>query len=789
MTFRQTALMMKIKNSKLVPLCIVLLLIAYGCSNTKYLPEGDMLYTGGEVAVEDSVMPKKQRKTLEKEMEALLRPRPNRSFLGLKFKLYMYNLAGEPTKDSGFRHWLRTTVGEPPVLFSQVDLDYNAEILQNYAENKGYYKVRTSADSVSKNKRAKAMYTVTPGRQYTIRKVIFPDSTGTALDSTINRMKRRSLLRKGDPYDLATIKEERERIDQRLKNRGYFYFNPDYILVRVDSTAGNYQVDLRVMVKPETPEKAKQVYTINNIVIYPNYSIKNEQDSVQYPEGSVSYYKDFKIIDSAKTFRPVIYDRTLFFHKGDIYSRRDHNLSLNRLVNLGTFKFVKNEFYPSDSVQNALDAYYYFTPMPKKSLRFEVLGKTNSANYNGSEANVNWMHRNAFKGAEQLTISAFGGLEVQASGQNKGYNIYRVGSEASLVWPRFITPIHLADSSAFVPRTKALISYEYQKRIKLYALNSFRMQFGYLWKDNIRTEHQLYVGDINYVNPANVTAEYQRMIDGDEAAGIEPNPALGRVIEKQLIFGPTYSYTFTNTMQKRKKHTFYYKGSLDLAGNLTGLLMGADAKGGDPKEILGVQYSQFIKMEHDFRHYLKLGEGSMLASRINVGVGMPWGNSTALPYLRQFFIGGTNSIRAFRARSIGPGSYNYRDENFDENSFLPDQSGDIKLEMNTEYRAQLYKFIHGAVFADAGNIWLWNEDPDRPGAQFSSKFMSELAVGTGLGLRLDLDFLVVRLDVAFPVRKPWLEEGSRWVLDEIDFGSKNWRNENIVYNIAIGYPF
>ncbi|WP_082344168.1 translocation and assembly module lipoprotein TamL [Flavobacterium akiainvivens] len=774
-------------NSKLLPL-LLLLLIGYGCSNTKYLPEGDMLYVGGEVTVQDSTLAKKQRKTMEKEMEALLRPRPNRSFLGLKFKLYMYNIAGEPTKDSGFRHWLRNKVGEPPVLFSQVDLDYNADVIQNYAENKGYYKARTSADSVSKNRRSKAMYTLSPGRQYTIRKVIFPDSTASPLDSVINRTKRRSLLRKGEPYDLGVIKDERDRIDQRLKNQGYFYFNPDYLLVRVDSTVGNYQVDLRVIVKPETPEKARQVYTINNIVIYPNYSLKNGQDSIQYPEGSVTYYKDFKIIDSARTFRPIIYDRTLFFHKGDIYNRRDHNLSLNRLVNLGTFKFVKNEFYPSDSVKNGLDAYYYFTPMPKKSLRFEILGKTNSANYNGSEANVNWMHRNAFKGAEQLTATVFGGLEVQVSGQNKGYNIYRVGGETSLIWPRFISPIHIADSSAYVPRTKATISYEYQKRIKLYALNSFRAQFGYLWKDNRHSEHQLNVGDINYVNPANVTREYLDMAYGNDT--LEPNVALQRVIEKQLIFGPTYSYTFTNTMEKRRKHTFYYKGSLDLAGNLTGLIMGADAKGGDPKTLLNVQFSQFVKMEHDFRHYLKLGEGSSLASRVNIGVGMPWGNSTALPYLRQFFIGGTNSIRAFRARSIGPGSYDFRnEEGYSENSFLPDQSGDIKLELNTEYRAQLYNFIHGAVFVDAGNIWLWNEDPARPGAQISDKFLSELAVGTGVGLRLDLDFLVLRLDVAFPVRKPWREEGNRWVFDEIDFSTKTWRRENIVYNLAIGYPF
>ncbi|KGO91953.1 translocation and assembly module lipoprotein TamL [Flavobacterium subsaxonicum] len=757
---------------------LIVLLVAYGCSNTKYLPEGEMLYVGGEVTVKDSLIKKKERKAMEKELEALLRPKTNSAFLGLRFKLYIYNLAGEPKKEKGFKHWLRTKVGEPPVLFSQVDLDYNADILQNYAENKGYFKTRTTADSTSNNRRAKALYTVTTGKQYLINKVTFPDSTGTQLDSVIGRMSRRSLLKKGQPYDLDVIKSERERIDARLKNKGYFYFNPDYLIIQVDSTIGKYEVNLKVKVKDDTPEVAKNVYTINNIFIYPNYSLTSK-DSVVYPASAIQEYKDFKIIDTANTFRPIIYDRTMFFHKGDIYSRRDHNLSLNRLVNLGPFKFVKNDFHPSDSVKNALDAYYYFTPLTRKSIRIETLGKTNSANYNGSEVNVNWINRNTFRAAELLTLTVFGGLEIQASGQNKGYNVYRVGTEASLVWPRFISPIRIQDSSAYVPRTKALLSYEYQNRQKLYSLNSSRAQFGYLWKDNIRTEHQLFVADINYVSSTNVTPEYQMQAD--------TVPSLQRVIDKQLIFGPTYSYTFTNTMQKRKKHTFYYKGSLDLAGTLAGLVTGANVKKGDTINLFSVPFSQFVKMEHDFRHYLKLSDNSQLASRIIAGVGMPYGNSGILPYIRQFFIGGTNSIRAFRARSIGPGTY--RNDELDANAFLPDQSGDLKLEINTEYRAKLFSVVHGAVFVDAGNIWLWNKDPDRPGAQFSSKFLNELAVGTGAGLRFDLSFLVLRLDLAFPLRKPWLPEGERWVLGDIDFGSGAWRKENLVFNIAIGYPF
>lgn len=755
----------------------------YGCSNTKYLQEGDMLYVGSEVKIEDTLMTKSERKAMKAEMEDLLRPKPNRKILGWRFKLTMYNLAGEPKKNKGIRYWLRNKVGEPPVLFSQVDLDYNADLLQNHSENRGYFKTRTSADSTSSNRKAKALYTVKPGRQYTIRNVIWPDSLGTQLDSAVTRTKRRTRLIPGSPYDLDKIKDERSRIDERLKQKGYYFFNPDYLIIRVDSTVGDHQVDLRVRLKDNVPERAKKVYTINNIFIYPNYQLSTARDTLKSPtvNDSVERYKDFTIIDKEHNFRPIIYDRTLYFHKGDTYNRTDHNLSLNRLVNLGNFRFVKNQFKISDSLDTALDAYYFLTPLPKKSIRTELSAKTNSANYNGSELTVNWSNRNTFKAAELLNISVFGGLEVQMAGQNKGYNVYRVGSEVSLTWPRFITPFKVETPSAFVPRTKVSIGYEYQNRQKLYSLNSFKTSFGYMWKEDITKEHEFKVMDVIYVSPTNVTEEYLQRIEDDESGSLQ------KAIDKQLIFGPTYSYTYTNTMRARKKNTVYYKGSIDLAGNLTGLITGANVKKEDPVTVLNVPFSQYTKTEHDFRYYHKFNTNSQLATRAIVGFGYPYGNSRELPYVRQFFVGGTNSIRAFRARSIGPGTY--RDSTITAESFLPEQSGDIKLELNAEYRMKLYSVVHGAVFVDAGNIWLWNKKEGKEGAEFTKDFYKELAVGAGLGLRLDLSFLILRLDGAFPLRKPWLPEGQRWVTDDIDLGSKYWRKENLVFNLAIGYPF
>jgi outer membrane protein assembly factor BamA len=752
-----------------------LLLLITSCSGTKYLEEGDLLYTGGKVKVESKETPKKERKALQSELSKLLRPKPNQSFLGIRPKLFFYNIAGEPKKDKGFRYWLKYKVGEAPVLFSQVDLEFNRKVLQNYSENHGYFNAVSNADSTRRGKTASADYIVKPGKKYLIRNITFPKDS-SVISKAIENTSRRSLLKVNEPYDLDVIKDERSRIDTRLKQKGFYYFNPDYILVQVDSTVADHKVDLIVKVKNETPAKALTPYKINNIVVYPNYDLN--ADSLALKADASSKYKDFTIIDNQKTFKPRIFDRALYFKKDDLYNRTDHNLSLNRLVNMGVFKFVKNEFRPSDTTGNYLDAYYYITPFPRKSIRVEVLGKTNSANYTGTELNINWSNRNTFRGAELLTISAFGGLETQVSGQNNNNsNIYRFGSEVNLVWPRFISPFRLKASSGFVPKTKATLGFEYQNRKALYALTTFRGSFGYLWKENERKEHQLNITEITYASPQNVTAAYQ--------AETVKFPALKRVIEKQLIFGPTYSYTYTNTMQKRKKHTFYYRGGIDLSGNIVGLVTGANVKKGDTVNVLGVPFSQFVKVENEFRHYIKLGGEAQLASRIIAGAGFAYGNSSQMPFIKQFFIGGTNSIRAFRARSIGPGSFKAEETN----GFLPDQSGDMKLELNTEYRGKIYSIVKGAVFVDAGNIWLRNTDPDRPGAEFSKNFIKELAVGVGAGLRFDLSFLVLRTDLAFPIRKPYLPEGQRWVLDQVSFGNSGWRKENLVFNLAIGYPF
>lgn len=753
------------------------------CSNTKFLKPGELLYSGAEINIIGDSLSKNAKSELKANLENQLTPKPNKSFLGLKPKLYFYNITSEPKKDKGFKYWMKYKLGEKPVLFSDVDPTFNKNIINNYSENQGYFNITSNYDTISKNKKTKIIYNVQPRTQYVIQNVVF-NSNGSEVENEINKTIDKSLLKIGQPFNLEVVKAERERIDNNLKEKGFYYFHPDNLLVQVDSTVNKNKVDLIVKVKENTPSLALQSFTIDKIVVFSDYNLNSARNRNRRRESNnkfvldtVANYKDFTIVDPNNKFKPQIYDRTLYFKKGDLYNRTDHNLSLNRLISIGTFKFVKNQFIISDSLNHKFDTYYFLTPNDFKSLRLEVLAKTNSASYAGSELNLNWSHKNFLRGAELFTAAIYGGFDYQLGGNKDANNIYRVGAKFNLIWPRIVAPFKFHSSSGFVPRTKLSLGYEYQNRTQLYTLHNFNGAFGYIWKEDAKKEHELNVLDITYVTPEKITPLYEQQMAN--------NTSLQRIVEKQLIFGPTYNYTFTNTMLP-KKHTFYYKGGLDLSANLTGLISGASIDKGKQKEILGVPYSQYAKMEHDFRYYLKLNEKSQIATRIVGGAALPYGNSEHMPFSKQFFVGGSNSIRAFRARTLGPGSYDPRTQS---SSFLHDQAGDVKIELNAEYRANLFSFLNAAVFVDAGNVWLLNEDESKPGGKFSKDFLNEIAVGAGFGLRFDFSILILRTDLAFPLRVPYFEEGERWNFNNIDFGDKTWRKDNLILNIAIGYPF
>ncbi len=756
----------------------ILFVFSASCSNTRYLPKGESLYTGHEVKIKRDSMGKREAKSLQEDLSGLVRPRPNSRVLGLRVKLWLYNIAGKPKKEKGLRHWIRTKFGEPPVLASSVNLLKNEEILQNRLENRGYFHALVTGDTTEKNRRVSAVYVAEPGPAYRIRGVQFPQDSSD-LGRAIAGTAPGTLLKPGKSYNLDVIQGERTRIDQLLKEQGFYYFRPEFLIARVDSTVGRHQVDLYMRVKPETPARAARIYTIDDIYIYPGFSLNadtSHRDGVEF-EG-------YHVIDSSRQFKPQVFSRTMFFKPGDVYNRREHNLALNRLVNLGTFKFVKNRFEEDNTTDSArLDVYYYLTPYRKKSIRAELFGTTKSNNSTGTQLNLNWRNRNALGQAEQLSITGYAASEVQVSGAQSGYNTFRLGAESTLSLPRFIIPfwdVNLAKE--YVPRSLVNIGFEYLNRQRLYGINSYRGSLGYDWKETINKQHELYPVSINYVNATRVSQEFTDSVQNNPQLA----PSLLKAIEEQFIVGSRYSYLYNNQAQVARKHHMYFNGTADVAGNVLGLVLGANG-GGAPKELFNTVFSQYVRLDGDYRYYFETGRNSQWANRVFAGFGLPYGNSRELPFIKQYFTGGSSSNRAFRARSVGPGTF--RPDAASVRNFLPEQSGDIKVELNSEYRAKLTGPVHGALFVDAGNIWLYNENPGKPGGRFSGDFLRELAVGAGVGIRIDITFLILRGDLATPLRKPWLPAGERWVFRDFNLKDREWRRENLIFNLAVGYPF
>jgi outer membrane protein assembly factor BamA len=750
-------------------------LVFAACSTTKHIPEGDALYTGAKVELKAENITKQQQKIFTADLQGQTRPRPNSRFLGIPFKLLLWNLF-YTTKQKGLKAGLQRKLGQPPVLASSVNLSANNTLLQNYLENKGFFGARVTSDSTWKKKKASVTYTANAGAQYKIKSVQFINDSSN-LTNAITDISKTTLLKIGAPYDLDLIKGERLRMDALLKERGFYYFSPEYILMQVDSTAGDHLVDVRVVIKPETPTEAREIYYINDVYIYSNYSLNSARADTVRSEGVL--FEGFRVIDPAGKFKPKLFRTAMQFSPNEIYNRTDHNLSLSRLMNLNVFKFVKNRFQRANVDSPKLDVYYYLTPFPEKALRAEIGANTKSNNLNGTELSLGFKHRNAFRGGEQMDFRIYGGTEAQFSGSFQGTSTFRVGGEINFAIPRFVVPfIKINTKSPYVPRTNIQLGYEALNRRTLYTLNSFRGGLGYLWKQNPRTSHEFYPLAVTYVQPLNITDTFRKDVNN--------NPTLRHIIDTQFILGSTYQFNFNDQATGlQKRNSFYFNALADISGNLAGLFIKGDGTA-NSKRLFNLPFSQYLKLELDGRYYRRIGLGSTWANRIVIGYGLPYGNSRQIPYIKQFFTGGNNSIRAFRSRTVGPGTYKPVLTNL---GYIPDQTGDLKLELNTEFRPRISGPLYGALFVDAGNIWLQNTDPDKPGATISKDFLKELAMGAGIGIRLDITLFVIRLDVAFPIRDPSLPSGQRMVINQINFGDPNWRRENLIYNLAIGYPF
>ncbi len=761
-----------IQNS-LFLICMVL----SSCTGLSHLPKGEKLYTGGEVKLES--INKVNIKFIKITAEEAVRPKPNKSFLGMRPKLWLYMLPDENPK-SKFGKWLKK-IGEAPVLLSSVKPGVTSAIIDARLFNIGIFKSYTESEIIENKHTGRLIYTSHIYKPFVVKELIYAVSDDS-LSRLIIHSNKESFIKPGQDYNLAILKNERLRLDALAKDHGYFYFNPDYLLFKADTSEVNHNITLKLTLKDTIPKNALTVYRIRKVIIDQDYSLNDEVTTIK--RDSLVYENTiFLSGESAMEISPKEILRSDYFRKNEIFSRKNHIITLNRLMSLENFKFVRIKFADSDTTASGfLDVTILMTPMPQRTFRAELDLVSKSDNNAGPRLNISLLTRNVFKGAEILNFNMAGSFEAQLSGANRNAYSYSWNPKVELTFPRFIVPFYLKKSgSIYVPKTNISLSYNYLKRVNYFDMQTFQFQYGYKWKEDIRKEHELNPISVSFSTIQNESVAFTELLNS--------NPFLKKSYEEQFIAGGNYSFTYNEQVVLGKKMQYYFHVTTELAGNafsLAKLISGEKLSSENPSTIIGSVYSQFAKFSMEGRGYYNFKDNNKLVFRVFTGFAKAFGNSSVLPYSKQFFSGGPSSLRAFQINSVGPGTYYQKPGN---SGFLQ-LGGDLKLEMNSEYRFTIYKFFKGAFFVDAGNVWLLKSNPEHIGTPFDlSRFPDELAVGTGFGLRVDLSFFVLRFDLAMPLRKPWLEENHRWVANQINFGNSTWRGENLILNVAIGYPF
>ena len=755
-----------------IEVLLLFALLFQACSVKKYIPEDEMLYTGAKIRLSSDTLIK-GKKAIKKELEILNSPKPNSKILGINLGLLAYYKA-QKEKPGFFYKFLNKKIGEKPVYLSDVDLSKTENLINNRLENRGFFRSEITSAEKRLKKTASVNYSIKINKPYTLSNYTFEtlDSVSNyekVMQEDIKSTMDETFLKSGMRYDLALFKYERERIDETLKSRGYYNFNSDFLIFEIDTNQyKNKRFDLFMRLKKDVPEKSKIPYIINSVKIFPNYSV--ETDTTQ---NQNTLYKGLEFIQDEEFFIPKRLAPYVLISPEQTYDPKKAKLTSNRLSSIGTYKYVNIRYREIDDSGlkdgiGKLDAYIYLSPLNKRALRTELKAVSKSNNFAGPTLSLTYTNRNLFRGGETFNLTASTGYEMQLSGgSGSGLSSTQVGLNADLIFPRLLFPININDQFKYaIPKTKIGLAAEYLSRSQLYSLNSFTGTFGYGWNANKYVYHELNPISINYVNLSNTTQEFEQILSD--------NPFLQSSFEQQFIAGLTYSFVYNELVDKTKKTPIFFNANVDLAGNTLSLFESKDEDG--KGTFLGLEYAQYAKIDADIRYYLNFSNSQQLVARLFGGVGYAYGNSTTLPFSKQYFSGGPYSVRAFRIRSLGPGTYSPESEETD--SFF-NQTGDIRLEANIEYRFPVYSFLKGAIFADAGNVWLLEDNESLPGGKFTSDFMNELGAGAGAGLRVDIQNFVIRFDLAVPFLDPSLPLGNRFDL----------RLDKPILNFAIGYPF
>ncbi|MDO6760583.1 BamA/TamA family outer membrane protein [Tamlana sp. 2_MG-2023] len=754
-----------------IVLCI-LIVLCYACSVTKYIPEDELLYTGATLEIEsDSLLKDKTKDIIKTNLNSVISvtPKPNGNILGMPIGLYFY-YKNQQEHPGFINKWLYKNFGEEPVYQSDVQPFEVESLLLNRLDNRGFFYSSSSSEVIENadEKEASVDYKVIVAQPYKMENYTL-DSLPQPIESNISAGLDKTIIKKDMRFDLPLMQNERKRIDQSLKKIGYYNFNERFLIFEADTNQyKNKRFDLFLKLKEETPKEAIIPYEISEINIYPYYNLETDTSNM-----AAERYKEKNYYQDELFFKLKYLDPFLTLEEGQHYNAENSKNTARRLSQIGTYKFVNIQYKEIDSALTdslgKLEANIYLSPLNKRAIQAELQAVTKSNNFTGPAMSLSFINRNIFNGGETLKISAKIGYEAQfTSKDNEDLSSTQLGLSAELLFPRIIFPVKVGPHffKYNIPKTKTSLSLDYLDRKGYFSLISSSALFGYTWDANRLVTYEINPISINYTKPWNITTDFQDILDD--------NPYMQDSFEQEFITGMTFSFTYNGLLETRKRDQIFFNTKLDIAGNSLSLFS-KDNPDGSPNEIFGLEYAQYAKADVDIYYHHRFKKDHVLASRIFAGYGIAYGNSTILPNVKQYFAGGPYSVRAFRIRSLGPGTF---DGSTVSDTYY-DQTGNIRLEANVEYRFPIYSFLKGAAFVDAGNIWNSIENPALPGGKFSSDFLQELGMGAGVGLRVDVQGFVIRLDLATPFHNPALPEGERYEFD----------TQESVLNFAIGYPF
>lgn len=773
---------MKIRTFLKILLVFLISTSIVSCKSTKFVPEGEYLLTKNSIKCDNSSID-------EDDLASTVSQKTNKKILSLvRFHLAVYNIM-KSGKEKKWKNKIANVVGEEPVIYDDDLVAKTISNMKSFMASQSYYRAEVSAEKeFKKNKKARVKYTIMAGPSYTISSIKYDVQDSTLANlfylDTVN-----TLIKVGNKFNTDTLKAERERIVRFYKLNGYYYFSVNNVHFLADTLQEEMKVGVTIKVyKQDENDAAFQDQSIKDINIYSNYDItgnKNSTNTNMFSKDGIKF-----IYDERMSHKTSVFLQSCFFEPGDRYSIRNVEDTYSHLSSLQQFRLINIKLTPHDTVDIAsdisknkfLDVNVYLAPMKRQSYTIELEGSNTSGNI-GMSGVISYRNRNLFRGAQ--IFSAKANLSFQTSAlfdttaisniNSKFFNTLEYGGELKLNFPKLLLPFF--DNPDFVkkhnPKTTLSISFNYQNRPD-YTRTIANISFGYNWKDS----KNKYI--THYINP--IELYWVKILEFNESFKKQiQNLYIRYSYEDQFLTVLSYDLVFNN-QNVNVKHDFSYLWfNIETCGNLVnGIcnLANPHPEGGN-HTLWDTEIAQYVKTDIDYRFYKIINEKSSVVWRAYFGIGIPYGNSTkGLPFVKRYFIGGANDIRAWQVRTIGPGSYSNEHKNCD-------QIADMKIMLNMEYRFPLISVIQGALFIDAGNIWAVDKNDNREGALFSfSRFYKEFALGTGFGLRLDFSFLVLRFDIGIPVYNPSLEAGSRWWESFTPFQIRKF-----TLNFGIGYPF